>query len=136
VQLTQVIFAVCVVNVLAFFNSEYFRSYFTNEDVKAIDTRFAAIRARMQPGVLVGYVADGETEPSPGNVDMLSMRRFFITQFAVAPAVMVHSTEPQTVVGNFSSEDQAKKLIEQQGLSVQQNFGDGVYLLRHGSEAQ
>lgn len=80
------------------------------------DQRFAALKTELPQRGVVGYV--GET----GN---LAVGDYYLTQYALAPLVVEHSSNHAIVVGNFPS-GVASGLPA--NLQLTRDFGDGVLL--------
>ncbi len=102
------------------------------------EKKFDKLPSLLKVGERVGYLADEEKHPvgpagsaDPNFVDLLSMRRFFICQFTVAPAILVHSLDPSRIIGNFSTPEAAKFELARHGLKVLYNAGNGAVLCGH-----
>lgn len=102
------------------------------------EKKFATIAPLLKPGEQVGYIADNEIHPvtangatDPSAIDLQSMRRFFICQFTLAPTILIHSSGPAKVVGNFSTTQSAKTEAEAQSLEVLQEGSNGAVLCEH-----
>jgi hypothetical protein len=59
-----------------------------------------------------------------------SVRRYYLTQYSLAPVVVAPDANRELVVANFSSASAIVRLAGAQGLTVEKNFGNGVALLR------
>jgi hypothetical protein len=106
--------------------------------VLTYEKKFEKLATLLNVSEKIGYLADEERHPvgatgspDPNLVDLLSMRRYFICQFAVVPAILVHSLEPSRIVGNFSSPEAAKLEIAQHELKVLYDSGNGAVLCGH-----
>jgi len=80
------------------------------------DDRFALLKARLPSAGVVGYI--GETGDS-------ALPDYYLTQYALAPLVVDHSTNHAKVVGNFRSSQSSWIPPD---LHLVQDFGNGVYL--------
>lgn len=80
------------------------------------DQRFAALKAQLPAGGLVGYI--GESGNS-GTED------YYLAQYALAPVVVEHSAKHSLVIANFPS---APPTLPDD-LRVVRDFGNGLLLL-------
>lgn len=80
----------------------------------ASDERFAALKAALPPQGIVGYVGDSE---SPAD--------YYLTQYALAPLIVDHSSSHPLVIGNFSKSPAAGW---KGNLQLVKDFGNGVIL--------
>ena len=78
---------------------------------------------------MVGYIAEAK-RPGPFGIDAGYMTGHYLTQYALAPLIVVDSTAPTLVIGNFRSAE-AERNAGDPTLVVTQNFGDGVFLFHH-----
>ena len=56
-------------------------------------------------------------------------RRFLLTEYALAPLVLINDTVPELIVGNFTP-DSVPSAPPAPDLQLVRDFGDGVWLLR------
>ena len=80
------------------------------------DRRFAALKAELPQRGVIGYVGEA------GN---LAVGDYYLTQYALAPLVVEHSSDQAIVVGNFPSGPAAGLPAN---LQLTRDFGDGVLL--------
>lgn len=101
------------------------------DEITVHDRRFAVLRPVLPPHGVVGYLGHPEpTGPTPRDSNaaaLLHFRRYLLAQYALAPLVLIESTEPEFVVGNF---DPGGELPAPAGLQVIRDFGDGLVLFR------
>ena len=57
-----------------------------------------------------------------------------IAQYCLAPVILVNSTEPEVIVGDFSTVESGARVISAQHLVVTRRFENGVCLLRKGGK--
>lgn len=88
------------------------------DEVSLYDQRFAPVRRALPRLGTVGYLSD---RPDAD-------REFFMTQYALAPVVVVADTRAPLVVGNFFDPDLALGLAAERRLALLQDFGAGVAL--------
>jgi hypothetical protein len=86
-------------------------------EISRYEARFQLLRGALPPAGVVAYLSES--------------RRFFLTQYALSPWVVMDGIAPALVIGNFpagltgSAPDPALALVR--------DFGDGVLLFRHES---
>ena len=71
----------------------------------------------------VGYLSDIAPEQE-------SVRKYYLTQYFLAPVVVAPDTKRELVVANFESPSAIAALASANGLTVQRDFQNGVALLR------
>jgi hypothetical protein len=101
------------------------------DEISTYERRFAELRKALPPHGVVGYL--GHPEPTGINpreanaAALLHFRRYLLAQYTLAPLVLIESTEPEFVVGNF---DPGFEIPERTGLRLARDYGDGLVLLR------
>ncbi len=97
------------------------------DEISVYDRRLAALRPMLPEAGLVGYLGHPEpTGPTPRDSNaaaLLHFRRYLLAQYALAPVLLIESTEPEVVVGNF---DPALPRPPTHGLRTIRDFGDGL----------
>ncbi|MBI3795855.1 MAG: glycosyltransferase family 39 protein [Deltaproteobacteria bacterium] len=76
-------------------------------------------RRKVPAQATVGYLSD-----QPDN-----LRYYYLTQYALAPVVVLQTPEVELVVGNFLTTDTQTVLRQYPQFSLYEDFGDGVLLL-------
>ncbi len=71
----------------------------------------------------VGYLTDCE----PGGE---LFGRFIVTQYVIAPAILVEGAGPDLVIGDFKGRVDVAALCRANGLELVRDFGGGVMLFR------
>jgi hypothetical protein len=102
------------------------------DSIVSRDRRFAQLRDALPKRGTVGYVTDGPLVRPLGDGRVHSV--FQITQYCLAPLIVVNSTEPEMIVGDFSSMESGAQVIARQHLVVARWFEQGVCLLRKGGQ--
>ena len=101
------------------------------DDISANELRFTDLRPLLPDSGLVGYLGDPPvTGPTPRDstaAALLHFRRYLLAQYALAPALLIESTGPELVVGNFDPETSPPTPA---GFRIERAFGDGLVLLR------
>jgi hypothetical protein len=87
------------------------------------EDRFAGIRAILPPRGTVGYLSD------TGSIDR-NARAYYLTQYFLAPVVVAPDTAHEIVVANFASRSVIARLAADHNLSIENDFLNGVALLR------
>ena len=89
------------------------------------EQRFAKIRSALPPDVTtVGYVSNPQITPG----DVVAIKQYVLTVYALAPVVLDPSTEHRYVVGNSTTMDHRPP--DTPHLIMERDFGDGVFLFR------
>jgi len=103
------------------------------DEISANDRRFARLRAELPAEGEVGYLGDpevaGATPRDPNAAALLHFRRYLLAQYALAPVVVVESTAPDLLVGNFDSTPRP----EPPDFRLVRDFGGGLLLYRRAA---
>ncbi len=87
------------------------------EIARRSDQRFSALKAALPERGVVGYIGEPGT---PALAD------YYLTQYALAPLVIDHSSNHALVVGNFPASPALSAPLDD--LHLVKDFGDGVLL--------
>lgn len=103
-----------------------------NDDVSKYEQRLAGLRETLPRRGAVGYL----TDVASGEVmaKAKAMKSYYLTQYAVAPVVVVNSAEEDLLIGNFHTQRAYRRAISDPKLRVVKDLGNGVVLLRRESE--
>lgn len=93
-------------------------------DIAAFVERLAPVRAALERSGPVGYWAD------PGPKSARSVKEFMLTQYALAPNLVLEGTDPAWVVGNFHGAPPTAEEVRSRGLERVLDAGGGVLLYR------
>jgi hypothetical protein len=93
--------------------------------VPNFDSRFQALRKSMPPRSVMGYVSD-----NPAN-NTQSQAEFYLTQYALAPAIVKASMEEHFVVANFHTNSPDPAMLRAKHLVLVQDFGNDVFIYRN-----
>jgi len=96
------------------------------EEMSRSEIRFQLLRRALPANGIVGYFA----EPAPLDRSRDYRKHFYLTQYALAPLVVVDNTAPALVVGNFQSAVPELDVADPT-LVLVADFGDGLLLFRH-----
>lgn len=92
-----------------------------SDPVSVTEARLAPLRSILPPRAVVGYVSDAAS--ADGREEF---RRYLLAQYVLAPVIVIDSTEPELVIGDFTS---AGSSPEVHGLQPVWGGGTGVVLL-------
>ena len=93
--------------------------------VPNFDSRFEALHKSMPPRSVLGYVSDNPA------ANAQSQAEFYLTQYALAPAIIKASTEEHFVVANFHTNSPNAAMLRSKNLTLVQDFGNDVYIYRN-----
>lgn len=93
--------------------------------VPNFDSRFEALHKSMRGRSVMGYVSD-----NPAN-NAQSQAEFYLTQYALAPALVKATTEEHFVVANFHTNSPNQAMLKAKNLVLVQDFGNDVYIYRN-----
>jgi hypothetical protein len=94
------------------------------------DKRLQRLREYLPPRGIVGYASDGWN--GSGFTTVEALHDYFLTQYALAPLIVVRGTGWPIVVGNYPGDTVAGRTSARRypaGLVVRRDLGDGVLLL-------
>jgi len=101
------------------------------DEISGYDSRFQELRTALPASGVVGYLGHPDPGgPTPGERDaasLLHFKRYLLAQYALAPVVLIESTEPEFVVGNF---DPGAVPSAPAGFRIVRDFGQGLVLFR------
>ena len=93
--------------------------------VPNFESRFEALQKSLPPRSVLGYVSD-----NPAN-NAQSLAEFYLTQYALAPAIIKPSSAEHLVVGNFHSNSPNAAMLRSKRLTLVRDFGNDVYIYRN-----
>jgi hypothetical protein len=96
------------------------------DGVTEFDSRFHQLRAMLPPKGMIGYITDPDTPPADTN----SQAEFHLAQYALAPVIVVQSSDQHYVIGNFHKVVTTGSLRDR-GFKVVREFGRGIVLLEN-----
>lgn len=103
----------------------------TPDEISIYEQRFQPVRAALPARGVVGYVGRTDTaRHTPAEREassLLDFKRYLLAQYALAPVVLIESTEPELVVGNFGS---WRAPSTPPGFRIERDFGNGLVLFR------
>jgi hypothetical protein len=93
--------------------------------VPNFENRFEALHKSMPPRSVLGYVSDNPA------TNTQSLAEFYLTQYALAPAIVKPSTEEHFVVANFHNNSPNAAMLRSKHLALVQDFGNAVFIYRN-----
>ena len=96
------------------------------DGVTEFEGRFAVLRGMLPPKGIIGYMTDPETPPTDTN----AQAEYHLTQYALAPVLVVNSSQQRFVVGNFHRAVTTGALRDR-GFKTLREFGNGIVLLEN-----
>jgi hypothetical protein len=95
--------------------------------VQSYIERYAGLTKLLPAHGIVGYLSD-----DPGNAltSASDARRFFLTQYALAPLIVVRDSNQALVICNVQDPTGVSRACEKSGLLLVHDLGNGVALLR------
>jgi hypothetical protein len=92
------------------------------DQITIYEKRFRELKAMLQNHLIVGYVSDYDDNSDEDGI------AFSMTQYVLAPILLVRGTNRDFTIGNFQSANPIIKNIEKENLSMYKDFGNGVIL--------
>ena len=96
------------------------------DGVTDFDRRFQALRTMLPAKGVIGYMTDPDTPPGDTN----AQAEYHLTQYALAPVIVVNSPEQHFVIGNFHRVVTTGSLRDR-GYKLVREFGNGIVLLEN-----
>jgi hypothetical protein len=90
--------------------------------------RFEPLRRVLPAHATVGYEADSEDALT----DRQEVRRFYLTQYALAPVIVVAGVDRGLVVGNYRDPGTCR-ICKSKDFMLAGDFGDGLMLFRRAA---
>jgi hypothetical protein len=106
------------------------------DEITLSEQRFGELRKVLPPRGVVGFVSDemevnGNQEPidktQRGWWLAPEVKKYYLTQYALAPLIVVRGTDKPLIVGNFSN-GWNETITRAHGLTPLRDFGNGVVL--------
>ena len=106
---------------------DVFKAYSSNPaagQTAVFQARFEEMRKALPPHGVVGYITDAAPDEATRSLE------YFLTQYALAPVVVVDDPNQALVVSNFHTARAANDLLSEKHLVLVRDFSNGVLLLR------
>ena len=92
------------------------------DQITIYESRFIELKAFLQNHLVVGYISDYDDK---SNADGIA---YSMTQYVLAPIILVRGIKRHFIVGNFQSASPNAKVYAKENLSLIMDFGRGVIL--------
>ena len=93
--------------------------------VENFENRFGDLPKAATPQTVFGYFSDNRPD------DPSDQAEYYLTQYTLAPAIVVSSITEREVVLNAHSANPDMKALQARGLIAIRNFGNGIFLCRN-----
>ena len=107
--------------------------------VQSYTDRYAALRGLLPPRGTVGYLSEGPGAPAsenqaPDETESYQARWFMLSQYALAPVIVVRDPNRPLVVCNVQDPTRVPQVCQRPGLVLVRDLGNGIALLRRAQE--
>lgn len=107
--------------------------------VQSYTDRYAALKGLLPPRGIVGYLSDGPGPPAsenqaPDKTEAYQARWFMLTQYALAPVIVVRDPNRPLVVCNVQDPTRVSQVCQRPGLELVRDLGNGIALLRRAQQ--
>lgn len=92
------------------------------DQITIYEKRFMELKAMLENHLVVGYVSDYNDNSDENGI------AFSMTQYVLAPILLVRGTKRDFIVGNFHRAKPNINAFEKENLSIYKDFGNGVIL--------
>jgi len=92
------------------------------DQITVYEKRFFTLKEFLQNHLVVGYVSDYDDNSNENGI------AYTMTQYVLAPIILVRGVKRNFIVGNFHSAKPNIKAYEKENLSLIRDFGNGVIL--------
>ena len=93
--------------------------------VDNFENRFGDLPKAATPQTVFGYTSDNRPD------DPSDQAEFYLTQYTLAPAIVVGTTTERDVVANMHAANPDMKVLQARQLMPVRNFGNGILLCRN-----
>jgi hypothetical protein len=92
------------------------------DQITIYEKKFTELKEVLQNHLTVGYVSDYDDKSNEDGI------AYGMTQYVLAPIILVRGIKRNFIVGNFHSAKPNIKAYEKENLSLYRDFGNGVIL--------
>lgn len=97
----------------------------TSYGVENFENRFADLPKAATPQTVFGYISDNRPD------DPSDQAEFYLTQYTLAPAIVVSNINERQVVANMHAATPDMRPLQARGFLPIRNFGNGIFLYRN-----
>ncbi len=97
-------------------------------EIDEYENRFENLKKALPSRGVVGYMTD--REPLEISQDVIALAAYYLIQYSLAPLIVVNSLEHNLIIGNFYETEVDGKILEDKGLILVKDFGDGIMLIK------
>jgi len=109
-----------------------FDPYFPRWDrISQYEKRFEGLKKILPAHGVVGYLSHRQAQDIRFDAETAD---FYLTQYALAPLIVIYSSERELVIGNFRASGVDLEILTDKNLTLLtliRDFGNGVMLFRH-----
>lgn len=95
--------------------------------ISQYERRFEGLKKILPTHGVVGYLSHRQAQDIRFDA---GTAEFYLTQYALAPLIVIHSPERDLVIGNFGVSRVDPEIFKDRDLTLIKDFGNGVMLFR------
>ena len=95
--------------------------------ISQYERRFEGLKKILPTHGVVGYLSHRQAQDIRFDA---GTAEFYLTQYALAPLIVIHSPERDLVIGNFGAFRVDPEIFKDRDLTLIKDFGNGVMLFR------
>jgi len=99
-----------------------------SDRISQYERRFEGLKKILPTHGVVGYLSHRQAQDIRFDA---GTAEFYLTQYALAPLIVIHSPERDLVIGNFGASRVDPAIFKDRDLTLIRDFGNGVMLFRH-----
>ena len=99
-----------------------------SDRISQYERRFEGLKKILPPHGVVGYLTHRQAQDMRFDA---GTAEFYLTQYALAPLIVIYSSEREFVIGNFGASRVDPEIFKDRDLTLIRDFGNGVMLFRH-----
>ncbi len=94
------------------------------DEVTLYDKRYERLKGMLPSHGVVGYFTDGKFDA----------KAFYLTQYALSPAILVNNTEPKLILANFSDSSSRIQFCKDNNLFLLEKVDNNIMLFSKKAE--
>ena len=99
-----------------------------SDRISQYERRFEGLKKILPTHGVVGYLSHRQAQDIRFDTETAE---FYLTQYALAPLIVIYSSERAFVLGNFGASRVDPEIFTDHNLMQLRDFGNGVMLFRH-----